>query len=573
MESKQDQPLENYQEPQSSEPNKLYDTVHLLDERLQVKSNSTVGVFEGAQSVSTHVQNAATSSSSGITWNVNVPSMSTIVSRVALVKYTMNFTVKTNAAIANGAAVLTPANVLAPSDFPLHRMASSISVTINDQTLTQDHRQIHDIVSRMYNTEMLKKYTNLAPVERDYFQTYANSAGSQYDVLSNNKNNKRSDFYPRGYFVNITNNLNAAGGAAVTTANVALSIVEPVLISPFLLNEVKDCGGMYGIQQLNLNYNLSGNYNRSLKLQAAIADRTIAFTGFSQYPELILTYLTPKPSLALNPRCVTPYWSFKRLTTVVNNTINVNTSQKITSNTVTLNHIPDYMMIGVRDQQVDDMAATKADYLLPIRGVSISFNNQVGLLSNVSDPSVLWKMSSENGSSDDYPAFYGSFNTALATATSASNANVSTCGGMLVLKPGKDFAVPEEYYSNGSLGSFNFQLSLDVFNNTGANVTTQEIVIVTATSGILVNEMGQSSSYLGMLNKRDVLNALQKPPLKRPDRGQMNLARGGAWWSGLKETVKKVGKGFSGGGYSAGGYSAGASSSSGHSKLFDRLKM
>jgi hypothetical protein len=72
----------------------------------------------------------------------------------------------------------------------------------------------------------------------------------------------------------------------------------------------------------------------------------------------------------------------------------------------------------------------------------------------------------------------------------------------------------EEYYAPGSLGTFNLQLSLDVTNNqdTQWNAGDYELVIMPMNSGVFVNEKGTSSTFLSLLTKQDVLDALGQQP-------------------------------------------------------------
>jgi hypothetical protein len=74
----------------------------------------------------------------------------------------------------------------------------------------------------------------------------------------------------------------------------------------------------------------------------------------------------------------------------------------------------------------------------------------------------------------------------------------------------------EEYYAPGSLGTFNLQVRLEVQNNHYTNWSTQtsqhELVIIPMNSGVFVNERGTSSTFLSLLTKQDVLDALQQQP-------------------------------------------------------------
>jgi hypothetical protein len=72
----------------------------------------------------------------------------------------------------------------------------------------------------------------------------------------------------------------------------------------------------------------------------------------------------------------------------------------------------------------------------------------------------------------------------------------------------------EEYYAPGSLGTFNLQLAVQVQNNQYVDwaANSYELVIIPMNSGVFVNERGTSSTFLSLLTKQDVLDALQQQP-------------------------------------------------------------
>jgi hypothetical protein len=91
---------------------------------------------------------------------------------------------------------------------------------------------------------------------------------------------------------------------------------------------------------------------------------------------------------------------------------------------------------------------------------------------------------------------------------------VPTTGTILVLNFAEVIQLTEEFYAPGSLGSFNLQLQVTVQNNHNYNWTGDEyeLVIMVMNSGVFVNERGTSSTFLGLLTKQDVLDALQQQP-------------------------------------------------------------
>ena len=105
---------------------------------------------------------------------------------------------------------------------------------------------------------------------------------------------------------------------------------------------------------------------------------------------------------------------------------------------------------------------------------------------------------------------------------------VPTTGTILVLHFAEVIQPTEEFYTPGSLGSFNLQLQVTVQNN--QNYTwagnEYELVIMVMNSGVFVNERGTSSTFLGLLTKQDVLDALQQQPYSNNE--VRNMVGGGS---------------------------------------------
>ncbi|MFM7987248.1 MAG: major capsid protein V20 domain-containing protein, partial [Candidatus Fonsibacter sp.] len=91
---------------------------------------------------------------------------------------------------------------------------------------------------------------------------------------------------------------------------------------------------------------------------------------------------------------------------------------------------------------------------------------------------------------------------------------VPTTGSILVLNFAEVIQLTEELYAPGSLGSFNLQLQVTVEDNQNRNWlgNEYELVIMVMNSGVCVNERSTSSTFIGLITKQDVLDALQQQP-------------------------------------------------------------
>jgi len=213
------------------------------------------------------------------------------------------------------------------------------------------------------------------------------------------------------------------------------------------------------------------------------------------------------------------------------------------STNIQLSGIPDKLIICVR-KPPSTLNCGDTDSYATIKGISINFNNQAGLLSSMT-PEQLFRNSVQSGLANmSWDEFCGSTVSVCGTrsadggivglrsAFTGVGANLSapvvanvatgnagfqysaTTGTILVLNFAEVIQLTEEYYAPGSLGTFNLQLAVQAVNNQNHNweAGTYELVIIPMNSGVFVNERGTSSTFLSLLTKQDVLDALQQQP-------------------------------------------------------------
>jgi hypothetical protein len=118
-------------------------------------------------------------------------------------------------------------------------------------------------------------------------------------------------------------------------------------------------------------------------------------------------------------------------------------------------------------------------------------------------------------------------------------AQIATCGSILVLEFGKDISLPS-YYAPSSLGSFNLQVKMDVYNQTMKQpifANSYEVCIITKNSGVMVMNRGTTSTYLGLLTKSDVLATSEQEPYKRSD---VKRLVGNGWFDSIKSAFMHI---------------------------------
>jgi hypothetical protein len=152
------------------------------------------------------------------------------------------------------------------------------------------------------------------------------------------------------------------------------------------------------------------------------------------------------------------------------------------------------------------MSVTDSSSFLTIRGISINLNNASGLLSSAQQHQ-LWKLSQKNGSVQTWEEFSGSaFCNNLALG---QNGLVPTIGSVFVVSP-TDLSLPD-YLTSGNLGSFNFQATINVYNQFSADIT-PEVCIICVNSGVMTLMQGTTAIYTGILTRSQTLEAKQQRP-------------------------------------------------------------
>jgi len=517
-----------------------FQKVLVKDDRLMVTDAVRYAVIKGGANMTCSQYSAIGSSpfTSNINFNIQVPSQETIVSRQALLRMKLRF--KITATPANdGESIFDYGNTDGFAPFPFHQLVNSAQWTINNNTISQNTRDILAVLTRIHDKRYLHRYNGMTPTMFDSYGDYATipTGALNHPHGGFNRLSMDNDLAPRA-----TLPLSFVGGNAIpgkgNTGNVTydVELTEPVMVSPFIF--AGDEGqGIYGIQNLNAVYNLaSSNITTAIRI-ANLAGRfegapVVTMEGIYD-PTLLLQYLTPHPSDLMPSRNVVPYYELPRFVSSVG-TINTGASATISSSSLQLNQIPDKIYIAVT-KAVDSRLVTDADAFMAVQSISLNWNNSAGLLSSAT-PQDLWRMSVENGINMSWVEFSGS-------AGGGSVTPVQTCGSVLCLEFGKDIELKDDYYAPGSLGNFQLQFTLVVKNTGVANATNLQLLTIVQNSGVFSLERGVASSYLGILTKSDVLEASRGVALPYSDAVRMvGGGKAGDFFKKLGSKIADAGK-------------------------------
>ena len=567
-------------------------TFSVYDSRI-VQESSAYAVYKGAESITNTPFQAISKNANQHTFTINVPSPNIFVERQ--MPWSSDCNLQFTVSVVAGAAPLPALTQMDPiisfgkdlclAPFPLHTMVNGMQATINDCVVTMNTSEMLPEVLRLAD---FKKNINqrTCPSALDNYQNYNDAYGTVGSVLANYSEVGihgivPNGAYPRVWFckpaggdVVILNQVGAdtylyagrnvyswngipvlastarAGangyldavlnGADLLTIPIFIKFrsTENLVLSPLVFNEQKSNSiGLFGINNIQVLMNM-GQPNRALRNTTAngrtIDVNSVAYFAANPFATSVIncTFLTPSISVPLPSVSMVPWMEFPRYTSAPGTVVPAGSGflgagggVSIQTNNVVLSCIPDMFILYAKPAA--GYAYNEADYHLPITNISINFNNFSGLCNSYS-PEQLYELSVRNGLEMDYEQWSG-------MAMSAKGRKTPMCGGMLILKAGRDFALPTGLAS-GLNGNFNFQANI-TFTNPTANNVTPIIYLLAVNSGFFESIGGTSRIRRAPLTEAAILES----PVGGPVTDQ-HLKRlvGGGIWSSLGNIYSKI---------------------------------
>jgi hypothetical protein len=528
----------------------------------------TYAVVSGASSTTYQQFTASSNSNSSLNWSVQLPSESIVMGRDILLNTTMTLTINCGNVAGAGNYGSVPAGQpaftygvnSAFSPFPFSQLIGTASAQINNTTVAVNLPDLLPQFLAMNDRAFLTEFNATTPSLPDSdYGTYADAIGANNNPLAFYTNaDYQHGLLPRGaYPVSIAVAHQSYGGAIDTSListdardtwviTLSINVTEPIFISPFTWSDpTRSAMGLVGINNFSLTLNMQppsgavvGNvpqtrcFGSSSQYITSITAGSPAGGSMFTSPRLYLKFLSTQPSDMIESRNVVPYTDFPRYITPSSNTAQIASrgTSTITTQNIQINQMPSKFIISVRLPQALQTVANPSTFLT-ITSVSINLNNASGLLSS-STAQNLWKISRRNGSNQTWQQFSGLAQKLNGYGAGAYGVtNVPTGGSILVLDPALDLSLPETL-SNGSLGSYNFQAQITVFNQYGYAIQ-PEVVVICVNDGIMVNNQGTSTTYTGILTRQMVMDAKQMPSIPMTEEyrlvggkmGNMSLVR------------------------------------------------
>jgi hypothetical protein len=519
-----------------------FSKVKVIDDVLATTDSVKYAVVKGAQNITPGKYTAISNSNSSVTWNLQTPSEATILSRRIMIRNTISLVITGTLGAGAGAGDLLVNYGFTESlgPFPFQSLCNTIQMTINNNTISQNMRDVMFALQRFGDRREVERFNNAAPVGYDSYWNYADAVGASNNPLGAFNDCAMDESYQgRGVsrILSITGNTPGPGAKNIT---LQFETIEPLLLSPLIFMDPKyNNQGFYGIQVLNIIANV-GSTNRIFRS----AQKTIggAATNLSvslltpvafDTPQLFIQYYTRQPSDLVPSRNVVPFAEYPRylssgqqaipVAIIVNaggaTSVTPGVLPSFASQTISLNSIPDRLIIFAR-KVLANQTPYDADCYFPISKILVNFNNKAGLLSSATTHD-LWRMSVESGSNATWAEFSGlsQVSRAVGAATNpAGLTQIPTSGAPLVLSMGKHIEL-DDVFAPGSIGQFQLQFQVDI-NNFSADAYASgswELVLITQNTGVFVLERGTSQTYTAILSRSDVLAASSQPGYKGSD--------------------------------------------------------
>lgn len=485
-------------------------------------------------------------SASQITFSCPPPSGSIIVDRKIYLTMPIRLTL-TGTSTATG-QVLLNADQDAPRAFPISSSIDTLSVSINNQSVSI---QMADIIQAMLHyhndTQLTEKDYSMTPSQLDQSQQYSSLFGSVRSPMASYGDSVDQSVMSRGGFpFTIVSQNTSTGSGQNLTSVVDFVVSEPLFLSPLFFGK-GDSMGFYNVNTMDFTMTfLSQTGNRmwshdATSVGVALAVNNVAwqFNGFASpafsyainQPILNITYITPQEEYKIpyDFPLTYPYFEVVRFPTDSNSAIApAQPPISLISNNIQLSGIPRKIYVFARSRNTDLYSSpSNTDTFLAITGVTAQFQNYNGLFSSAS-AHQLYEMSVKNGCNMSWTQWSGGpvYNPNL-------SATYGTIGSVLCIMPGPDIGLASDE-APGKLGQYTFQINVNVVNKSSVSITPTLYVVVVYEGTFVIKSLGQADTKTGVISSSDILGAtpLNCHSVSYKDVMDVN---GGNFLSGLKD--------------------------------------
>lgn len=530
-----------------------------FDDRLFQSAPSWV-VEEGAVSLSAAKFQSLASTAGQVTFQIQAPSKAVYLDRVVDWSQTTNVqltvdmslvTTPPSAPVAPStqgpATVATPGIDFALCSSPLHALVSSIQATICDQQVSSNLAQNREIMQLLTDTpsdRVWRTYPAFLDVYTDYDDAYGTEMNplAGFDAATDMSTVGNGAWpitwlMPNGTLPVLGANTYPIPGTVATVVTIPVDgsgipyiaafgagdsyavctsvplffsfvSTEPLQLSPFIFRELQERRtGLSQLQNVNVVMNIQSAQQarliRSTRANKRIVKTQdlIAFANGSPFTNSSLSsqFLSPPLSseLPYQPVNTVDYQNIQAYVYPGMYTSSAKGQAIVTTQTLSLNTIPDWLVIAVQPTSAWQTLAANGHYgtfYIPIVNVSLSWSNVSGLLSTQSQEQ-LFHICKANGIKMTWDQWHGYVQTSSGTK--------SLTGGPLILRPGVDLTLPPGQAAGQSNGQWTFQANVTVdLSHLPAGMTTSlswglQTTVIAINSGFFTTSSGTSRIVTG----------------------------------------------------------------------------
>lgn len=470
------------------------------------------GVFKGCEGSNVVQQQANSYSTSGVQWNFNTQSPSTVIDRRVYARCQFLMTFVGTAPVGQK---LLQSESDAPRFLPLMSITNSLKVTINGSSVeTQYADALTGLLRYNLDDECKEKDLSMSPSCQDKYQRYVDGVGSVRNPLSNYQNSGKDTGRGAFAFDAITNPVSVDAAAAIT-ATVLFTVTEPLLISPMKYKSSDLASGFIGVQNMAVSFNFAAGqlarvWSQSPSLNVNITSAVCSLgAGTTAPPSLLVTYLTP-PLLSQSqiPKQVNyQYYKSETYVNDMNTTLVSNASQTFTNNAIQLSTVPKSIYIWASIPNSDKTYLT-TDTFFRINSLSLNYLNVSGQFSSMSIQD-LYQMCVKNGCNLSWTEWSGrsiTIGESLGGAGALALGSIDGMVGSPICINVADLHIPSNVASGMNVNS-QLSFSINVENIQQGNGSTKGVQITTVLvyDGLMTISNNSMATQIGIISEKDVV--------------------------------------------------------------------
>lgn len=449
---------------------------------------------------------ATSYSNSNFTISAPPPSPGILVDRKIYMKMRVSIDI---VGTAPPGSLLLQSGAWALRSFPLSRLVNTLQISINNTSCSINMADVFGAFLMYHNGTVAKETEySMTPTCLDQSTEYSALVNSIRNPLGPYGDSNDGASMGRGGFAPVSSTYVNTN----TTAHLDFDLCENLFLSPLVWGR-KNYKAFAGVQTFDVTVNWVNDLTRILSLATGSPSTYTSITVNLGQPSLLFKYVTPQ-LLSSVPRSIEYAYNVVDRYPTYAGTIASGATTQISSSNIQLKGIPRHMYFACR-QQNSDLTAYTSDFFLPISQLSMNFNNQCGIFSNMTQFDI-YNLCKGNGLNQNWTQFSGGPTVQTNGSTISS---FGTIGGVVKVEFAKDIGL-SSVEAPGLDGTYQLQINATVTNQS-ANAVNAMFYIITITEGTWTIENNRSVSQTGVISKLDILNSEQSPVVHYKDLDEM----------------------------------------------------